>query len=154
MNWPGFRQRDKSADARPRVIVYTDARPADHHPRLAEVDPARERQRKLRDRVTRLVLAAVFLLGAVLALVGPEGYLELRAKRAAYDEAVAARAELRERVDALRRDLAELQSDPAARERVAREELGLVKPGEVTFLLPPEPPEAGTAEPPAEPKKP
>ena len=42
----------------------------------------------------------------------------------------------RERVDRLRQEIDALRSDPRSRERIAREQLGYVKPGEKLFLLP------------------
>ena len=43
--------------------------------------------------------------------------------------------ELREEIRGLRYELKALTTDPATRERVAREELGFVRPGELVFVL-------------------
>jgi len=43
------------------------------------------------------------------------------------------------RIELLRGRIGQLRSDPAMLERLAREELGLVKPGDVVFVLPEEP---------------
>ena len=43
-----------------------------------------------------------------------------------------------------------LEQDPAAKERIAREELGMANPGEIQFLLPREDGEAAGAESPEE----
>lgn len=87
-------------------------------------------------RPTRALLLAIF---AVLALIGlaldPNGFRRTRALQA---DAEAIRAE-NEKIEAvnegLRQELRLLADDPAALERAAREELGLVKPGEVVFRL-------------------
>ena len=71
-----------------------------------------------------------------MALFGKGGMLDLlRLHR----ELRTARAELagqERRVERLSADVEALRSDPAARERVAREKLGLARRGEVVFLLP------------------
>ena len=53
-------------------------------------------------------------------------------------------ARTEQRIDALRHRVERLRSDPATLERLAREELGMVHPGDVVIVLPPEE-EAGAA---------
>ena len=76
--------------------------------------------------------------GAVAALFGDGGLTDLlRLQR----DLRGARAELSDqqlKVERLRREILSLERDPAARERIAREELGLALPGEYLFLLPEE----------------
>lgn len=70
-------------------------------------------------------------------LVGDRGFLEVRRQREKLKTLQAEVAAL----DAANRKLADdvegLQKDPAAIEKVAREELGLVAPGDVVVVLPP-----------------
>jgi cell division protein FtsB len=90
--------------------------------------------------------AAVLLFVAVLAMAGTKGYRDLEAARqrkhlletriqATQDEI----ARLRGRIDRLR-------GDPGTLERLAREDLGMVHPGDVVIELPedPVPPKPGT----------
>jgi cell division protein FtsB len=79
-----------------------------------------------------LVLFVALVVGA---LIGDRGVLYLLDQQKKAD---ALRAEL----DALRADnqhlaeeIAALRSDPGAIERIAREELGLARPGETVFIL-------------------
>jgi cell division protein FtsB len=76
--------------------------------------------------------AAVLLIDA---FVGEKGLVEgLRAKRA-YTEAQASLNALRADNAALRRDVQRFTDDPAAIESLAREQLGLIRPGELLFIV-------------------
>ena len=77
------------------------------------------------------MVGVVSLLAFAYAIMGNNGYLELRRREAKNQE-------LRLRAEALRRENKEmlneiraLKSDPKVIEKIAREELGMVKPGEV-----------------------
>lgn len=87
--------------------------------------------------------ASYFLLSLVfstllfaLFFVGDRGFLQVRRQRA---ELRAAQEEVA-RIDAenrkLEAEVAALKNDPRALEKIAREKLGLVKPGEVVVVLP------------------
>jgi cell division protein FtsB len=89
-------------------------------------------------RLTRpgWIVVAVLLLLAVTALVGDNGVLalwRLRGEVAALDREVRALEAENER---LARAIADLQENPAVIERIAREELGLVRPGERVLRFP------------------
>src|SRR6187551_2332183 len=82
-------------------------------------------------------LASVIALIALLvgSLFGDRGILHLIAQR---ERAVVLARELdslRGENEQLARDIEALRSDPAAIERIAREELGLARPGETVFLI-------------------
>jgi cell division protein FtsB len=135
-DWPRWPRRDER-DALDGEL--TDARPVAEHKRRHELDPEARRRVKLRRRALLLGLVGVCLAGSVVAMVGEGGYLDrnrLRQEIALLDADIARReaelVRLEEQVQAL-------DVDPLARERVAREQLGLVKPGEVDFLLPKQP---------------
>jgi cell division protein FtsB len=89
-------------------------------------------------RLTRpgwIVLGVVLVL-AVTAVFGDNGVLALRHLRqevAALHREVAALEAENQR---LSRAIAELQENPAVIERIAREELGLVRPGERVLRFP------------------
>jgi cell division protein FtsB len=80
------------------------------------------------------LLFSMLLFG--LFLVGDHGFLSVRRQG---QELVKAQNELQALVDENRKletELAALKSDPRAVEKIAREKLGLVKPGEVVLILP------------------
>ncbi|HXZ18965.1 MAG TPA: septum formation initiator family protein [Candidatus Acidoferrales bacterium] len=89
--------------------------------------------------------AGVYAGGALLVLVlmhtifGPYGYLSMRRSQHEIEQ-------LREEIDRLDRENAQLsgeiralQTDPAAIEKLAREEMGLARRGEMIYPLPDEP---------------
>lgn len=81
-------------------------------------------------------LLVLLCLGAVGGLVlHPSGLGRTLRLRADATSLSASNDELRFENDRLRRELKALADDPAELERAAREELGLVRPGEVVFRL-------------------
>jgi cell division protein FtsB len=94
---------------------------------------ARER---LRRRVIALLFGLVFLSGAMAALFGERGYVDVRRAGGEARQLEAEVGALRESVDDLRDEIRELKRDPAAVERLAREELGMARRDEVVFVLP------------------
>lgn len=101
--------------------------------------------------LTRLALAAV--VAGALAYIpyrvyGSEGYVKYRRLDAQLDELRAGNAELAAENDRLRAEVAALRSDPEAVRRVARDELGMVAPGEIVIQI-----DRGAAAP-LEPQKP
>jgi cell division protein FtsB len=96
----------------------------------------------MRRRLAAILLGGLFVAGTVAALFAERGYLDLKRSR---DELEVQERLLREQVEKvrlLRRQVASLESEPSAVERLAREELGLVQDGEVVFLLPVQEPDA------------
>ncbi|HTQ86132.1 MAG TPA: septum formation initiator family protein [Candidatus Solibacter sp.] len=94
----------------------------------------------------RMRRAGVYAGGALLVLVlmhtlfGRYGYLSMRRSQHEIEQ-------LREELDRLDQENAQLsgeiralQTDPAAIEKVAREDMGLARPGEMIFQLPDDPP--------------
>ncbi len=116
----------------------TDARPADESPRRQRFDPEAGRRVRFRRRAIAFILGSVFVAGSLAALFGPGGYVDLRRHDRDNARLAAEVRAARIRVAQLTADVKGLQTDPNYRERVAREQLLLVKPGEFTFLLPPE----------------
>ena len=85
-----------------------------------------------------LLAGAAGLLVLVLAIAGARSYQDLvavKTREADFQRRIAA---TEERTDALRREIELLRDDPAALERHAREDLGLVMPNDVVLLLPPD----------------
>lgn len=89
-------------------------------------------------RLTRpgwIVVGALILL-AVMAIFGDNGVLALRRLRGEVDTLVREVRTLEVENERLSRQILELQEDPAVIERIAREELGLVRPGEKVLRFP------------------
>ena len=124
-----FKERRRSVD-------MTDARPAADLRRRVVEDPEAERKRRLGIRAFAIVLAVVGLVGSVAAVFGEGGYFDLRRL---HREIAALQTEVEGRrlaVRVLENERDRMQADPLARERIARERLGLIKKGEIDFLLP------------------
>ena len=85
-----------------------------------------------------LLFATVFVVGMAGTLFGKDGLLEsIRLKNR--QELLRQRVEAqRHKVEALERQIERLKTLPISRERIAREQLGYGRPGEVIFLLPKE----------------
>ncbi len=88
-----------------------------------------------RARAISLVLAFVAIVLVADALVGSRGLLETMRARRQYVELAADLARKRQENDRLRADIRRLREDPKAIESVAREELGLMRDGELVFIV-------------------
>ena len=88
-------------------------------------------------------------LGSVIALIalvvgsffGDRGFIQLVAKREQTESLRREIEELRAENARLAAEIAALRTDPRAIERLAREQLGLARPGETVFLIREEPQE-------------
>jgi cell division protein FtsB len=134
MDW--YRRRVRTAEE--AVEPDTDARAASGRPEGSERDPETARRRSLGRWALRAALWTVFLGGGLIALIGEGGWLELHRLRAERIRLEADLSEESRRIEALREEVRQLREGRTARERIAREQLGLVRPGEVTILLPKE----------------
>ena len=135
MSWRRMRKLAEDVSLSPEIA--TDARRVAHPvARPGTPDPEGERRRRFHRRVTSFIVGAVFAAGSIAALFGDGGFLELRRLRRERAEARELVAMQQERVSELRRTVESLKNDPAARERIAREELGYARKGEVTIILP------------------
>ncbi len=83
-----------------------------------------------------LIVLGVLALLVGAAVFGDTGILHLRRLRAEVDALHRDVQGLEAENERLSRALAELRTDPAAVERIAREELGLVRPGERVLRFP------------------
>jgi cell division protein FtsB len=99
----------------------------------------------------RIATAAVLAVAGLLivrVLVADDGYPALLSRRAYLARIEAEVARIRLANEELEREVRTLRTDPMAVERIAREELDLVAPGEWTYLFPPDlpvaDPEAGS----------
>jgi len=82
-----------------------------------------------------VVLGFVMVVLVADALFGNRGLLETMRARRQYVHLAADLARERRENDRLREDIRRLREDPAAIESVAREQLGLIRDGEVLFIV-------------------
>ncbi len=120
----------------PQVVV--------EQPRSARPDsPAPLRRRKtpevaaspLRTRLLNYVLVFVTMVLVVDALVGDKGLLDTLRARRQHEALAASLAQKRQENAHLRDDIRRLKEDPGAIESLARAELGLMREGEVLFIV-------------------
>ena len=90
-------------------------------------------------RLVLLLVAAFALANAVSGARGLTAFRDASSTFATLSEAVAG---LRQENDALRERARRLREDSAAVEDLARQELGLIRPGEKVFILRDQPPDA------------
>ena len=87
-------------------------------------------------RVKRFLLPALLGLAVYYAVFGGEySLLELRRARAEIESQRSELASLSKTLDSLRARVDSLEHDSATLERLAREEFGMIRPGEVLYRL-------------------
>ena len=84
-----------------------------------------------------------FVLFALLVhdIFGDRGFLAMRRAQKEVEQLQQEIQQLNEENARLAEQVKALKTDPRIIERIAREEMGLAKPGELIFKLPPKPPE-------------
>ena len=92
-------------------------------------------QRRRDNPWLRRVLLGVTLIVLVDAMVGDRGVGELRKSRREYSAAQADLVRLKNTNSGLREQARRLSEDPSAIEDLARKELGLMREGEVMFVV-------------------
>ena len=98
--------------------------------------PLAQRERHL--RLWKVVAVLALLAGwAYVFVVGDGGWLELRGQRQRLTELESEVARLQALNDSLTQVLWRLENDPAYVEKVAREEHGMVRPGERLYRVQP-----------------
>ena len=88
-----------------------------------------------RRRTLQMLLAFVTLVLVINALVGERGLMETLRARKEHQELVTAIERMRAENARLRDEARRLRSDPGTIEALARQELGLIKPGEMLFII-------------------
>jgi cell division protein FtsB len=94
----------------------------------SEAAPARRKS-------LQLLLVFVTLVLVIDALVGEKGLLETIRARKQHQQLTASIERLRAENAALREEARRLREDPSAIESLARQELGLIRPGEMLFIV-------------------
>lgn len=110
---------------------------------VAEAAPARRKARAAvpavpqakRRRTLQMLLVFVTLVLVINALVGERGLTETLRARKQHQELVTSIERLRSENARLRDEARRLRSDPSTIEALARQELGLIKPGEMLFIV-------------------
>lgn len=82
------------------------------------------------------VAAAVLALLGLLATAGFKSYRDLQTVRAHERKLLGEIAAAEERIRVLNAHIGRIENDPATLERLAREELGMVREGDVVIVLP------------------
>lgn len=98
--------------------------------------PFVQRLPELVERALPLTILAVAVVGAPVMILAPQGLPRLRALENELGEVRGENQELRRQIERLRGEVSHLRDDPAAVERIARDELGLVRQTEVVFQFP------------------
>ncbi len=91
------------------------------------------------ERGLPVLILVVAAIGAPALMLSQEGLPRLRTLKAEMAQVEAENAELTENIRQLRIEVEKLKRDPKAVERIARDELGLVRNTEVVFQFPPQP---------------
>ena len=89
----------------------------------------------VRRRTIHLLLVFVTAVLVVDALVGDKGLMQTMLARRQHRELAASLGDVRHRNAVLREQIRRLREDPSAIEALARKELGLVRPGELLFIV-------------------
>ena len=88
------------------------------------------------ERILPIAILAMAVVGAPAMMLAPEGLPRLRSLSKELSHVRSENAELRQQIRHLRGRVQHLRDDPAAVERIARDELGLVRTSEVVFQFP------------------
>ena len=91
------------------------------------------RPEDLIQRTLPIAMLALALVAVPVLVLEPEGLPRLRALQKELDQVNTENDELRRDVGRLRIEVKQLRDDPAAIERIARDELGMVRKSEVVF---------------------
>ncbi len=90
----------------------------------------------LGERILPLVMLGTAVVGVPVLILQPAGLPRLRALSSDLSQVQAENEQLRRQIEALRGRVQHLREDPVAVERIARDELGLVRASEVVFQFP------------------
>lgn len=93
------------------------------------------------NRYARSILALALLLLAIHDVLGSHGLLAMRRTQAQIQELRGEINRLNQENGDLNNQVHALRTDPKAVERIAREEMGLARPGEMIFKIPEQPQE-------------
>lgn len=98
-------------------------------------------------RNLRTILGLAILALAIHDVFGPHGFLAMRRTQKEIQQYSAEMQQLQKDNQALSEEVFSLKSDPRLIERIAREDMGLARPGELIFKLPTAPDDGAQAAP-------
>ena len=88
------------------------------------------------ERTLPIAVLALAIFGVPLLILAPAGLPRMRALERELADVTAENEALRRSVTDLRGEVKRLRDDPEAVERIARDELGLVRTSEIVFQFP------------------
>jgi cell division protein FtsB len=88
------------------------------------------------ERILPVGVLVVAVIGAPVMILSPQGLPRLRGLEKELADVEEENADMRRQIEELRGRVARLRDDPAAVERIARDDLGLVRQSEVVFQFP------------------
>ena len=88
------------------------------------------------ERILPVGVLVVAVIGAPVMILSPQGLPRLRGLEKELTDVEEENAEMRRQIEELRGRVARLRDDPVAVERIARDDLGLVRQSEVVFQFP------------------
>ncbi len=95
-----------------------------------------QRIARLIERMLPFGILGLAAVGVPVMMLAPEGLPRLRALSKELTQVETENVEQRQQIQQLRGRVRHLREDPAAIERIARDELGLVRSSEVVFQFP------------------
>lgn len=98
-------------------------------------------------RHLRTILGIVVIALAIHDVFGPHGFLAMRRTQDEIEQFSAEMQKLNQENQSLSDEVTSLKSDPRLIERIAREDMGLARPGEMIFKLPASPDDATKTDP-------
>jgi cell division protein FtsB len=96
----------------------------------------REKNPSFLRRNLRTILGLAIFALAIHDVFGPHGFLAMRRAQQEIKQYNAEMQKLNQENQALSDEVSSLKTDPRLIERIAREDMGLAKPGELIFKLP------------------
>jgi cell division protein FtsB len=97
---------------------------------------ARDKNPSFFRRNLRTILGVAILALTIHDVFGPHGFLAMRRTQQEIKQFSAEMQKLDQENQALSDEVTSLKTDPRLIERIAREDMGLAKPGELIFKLP------------------
>jgi cell division protein FtsB len=88
------------------------------------------------ERILPLTILGLAAIGSPIMMMAPEGLPRLRSLSKELGDVDAENANLRRQIAHLKGAVSHLREDPTAIERIARDELGLIRTSEVVFQFP------------------
>jgi cell division protein FtsB len=123
------------ADLESQNRTYVRPRTANEPLRRRQVRPIAVTESLIGRRTIHVLLIFITVVLVVDSLVGDKGLMETIRARRQHRDVAASLSDVRRRNAALREDIRQLREDPGAIEALARKELGLVRPGELLFIV-------------------